>query len=53
MCLQIYAAHTIVYITPELLNDPTTVQSCLGGSGEEIVKCVDDYKFEVGFVTCI
>ena len=38
------------HITPELLNDPTTVQTCLGESGEEIVKWVDAYKFEVSCV---
>ena len=38
------------HITPELLNDPATVQTCLGESGEEIVKWVDAYKFEVSCV---
>ena len=48
ICLWLHSA-TIVYITPEL-NDPITVQTCLGESGEEIVKWVDAYKFEVSCV---
>ena len=50
MITQAYAANTICYITPELPNDPITLQSCLGESGEEIVKWVDAYKFEVSCV---
>ena len=41
---------SIMHITPDLLNDPTTVHACLGESGEEIVKWVDAYKFEVSCV---
>ena len=46
MCLH-EARTSILYITPELLNDPVTVQNGLGESGEEILKWVDGYKFEV------
>jgi len=46
-CIQMYGGWNVLYITPEL-NNPITVQNCLGESGEEIVKWVDAYKFEVG-----
>jgi len=44
--VNVYGNFSMTHITPEVLNDPITVQTCLGESGEEIVKWVDAYKFE-------
>lgn len=52
LCIQIAAFISMFYITQEVLNDPITVQACLGESGEEIVKWVDAYKFEVSCELC-
>ena len=52
-CIQLHGNISIAYITPELLNDPITIQTCLGESGEEIVKWVDAYKFEVSCVDIV
>ena len=50
ICVNTYGGTAMLYTVPELLNDPTTVHACLGESGEEIVKWVDAYKFEVSCV---